>query len=202
MGNKKRHSKDRLFITASEMREDWCGYKGVSLRPLPRLPFNCCALSLQPYENPVCCPEGSIFETLNIIPFIKMFKKNPVSGNPLKVDQLIKLHIDKDSKGNLSCPVSMKVFTDNMKIVAIATTGNVYLGSVVDDLNKKPKLWRDLLTDKPFKGSSDIIILQDPLTCDEKRMVSNFDYIKTEMKFDLRRMKGVDQETSVIEHTG
>lgn len=38
------------------------------------------SLSLQPFEHPVCTPEGAIFDLLNIIPYLKKFGHNPVSG--------------------------------------------------------------------------------------------------------------------------
>ena len=59
---KKRHSKDRLFITVSEYKRDWGGKKDASLAPIPKLPFYCCALSLQPFQDPVCTPDGIIFD--------------------------------------------------------------------------------------------------------------------------------------------
>ena len=43
--------------------------------------------------------------------------------------------------------MSFKPFNDNIKIVAIAPTGNVYSGNIVDELNKKQKYWFDLLSD-------------------------------------------------------
>ena len=30
--------------------------------PLTKLPFNCCALSLEPFKNPVCTDEGNVFD--------------------------------------------------------------------------------------------------------------------------------------------
>ena len=61
---KKRHSKDRLFITMTEHKLDWGGKKDPSLRPIAKLPFHCCSLSLQPFRDPVCTPEGTIFDLL------------------------------------------------------------------------------------------------------------------------------------------
>jgi len=63
MGNKKRHSKAPMWVTATEMKNEWCGFKGKAMNPISRLPFNCCSISLQPYENPVCSPDGDMFET-------------------------------------------------------------------------------------------------------------------------------------------
>jgi len=50
-----------------------------------RLPFFCCALSLRPFEHPVCTPEGKeIFDLVNIIPYLKKYGTNPVTGNKLE----------------------------------------------------------------------------------------------------------------------
>ena len=43
------------------------------------LSFNA-SLSLQPFEHPVCTPEGAVFDLLNIIPYLKKYGHNPVSG--------------------------------------------------------------------------------------------------------------------------
>lgn len=73
-----------------------------------------------------------------------------------------------------------KVFTAHSHIVAIRTTGNVYLFEAVDELNLKIKSFKDLLTDEPFK-KSDIITLQNP---DDPahmalRDISNFKHLQT-----------------------
>lgn len=36
MGGKKRHSKDRLYVTNWEHKNEWGGYKGKEMRPLSR----------------------------------------------------------------------------------------------------------------------------------------------------------------------
>jgi len=59
---KKRHSKDKLYITATEHKYEWGGKRDPSLRPVPRLPFNYCPLSLQPCENTVCSPDGVVYD--------------------------------------------------------------------------------------------------------------------------------------------
>jgi peptidyl-prolyl cis-trans isomerase-like protein 2 len=51
------------------------------------------------------------------------------------------------------------VFTQFSHIVAIKTTGNVYSYDAIEELNIKPKNWRDLLTGEPFK-KEDIIHIQ------------------------------------------
>lgn len=43
--------------------------------------------------------------------------------------------------------------------MAIKTTGNVYSYDAIEELNIKPKNWRDLLTGEPFK-KEDIIHIQ------------------------------------------
>ena len=78
---KHRHSKDKLYITATEHKEDWGGKRDPSLRPMPKIPFNYCPLDFQQCNNPVTTPDGIIFEFLNIVPFIKKYKKCPVTGN-------------------------------------------------------------------------------------------------------------------------
>jgi peptidyl-prolyl cis-trans isomerase-like protein 2 len=59
---KHKHSKDRMFITYSEMKNEWCGKKDPVHTPIAKLPFDCCALSLMPFENPVCTDDGTIFD--------------------------------------------------------------------------------------------------------------------------------------------
>jgi len=100
------------------------------------LPFNCCALSLQPFSNPVCSPNGIVFDIMyvvcdnlpdsNIVPFLRKFKKNPVTGEQLKLAELVKLNYFKNEKGEFHDPISYKTFTDYSHIVAVRISGNVY----------------------------------------------------------------------------
>jgi len=69
---------------------------------------------------------------LNIIPFIKKYKRNPVTGKPLKFNQIIKLKFHKNQKGEYHDPVAFKIFTDYTKIAAIATSGNVYAYETIE----------------------------------------------------------------------
>ena len=64
MGGKKRHSKDRLFITTTEHKYEWGGKKDDVKVPISKLPFFCCSLSLLPFENPVCSPDGIVFDIM------------------------------------------------------------------------------------------------------------------------------------------
>ncbi|OZJ05976.1 hypothetical protein BZG36_01215 [Bifiguratus adelaidae] len=145
-----------------------------------RLPFYCCALSLQPFEHPVCTDEGIVFDLLNIIPYIKKYGTNPVTGQPLDAKSLTKLHFHKNAEGDYCCPVTFKAFSDHTAISAIKTTGQVYAYDTIEKLNIKAKLWRDLVTDEPFKRD-DIIMIQDPHHLDNRNL-SQFHYLKNNLK--------------------
>ncbi|KAK5004185.1 Peptidyl-prolyl cis-trans isomerase cyp8, partial [Elasticomyces elasticus] len=126
-----------------------------------RLPFNFCAVSLQPFEHPVCTASGAIFDLTNILPWPKKHGTNPVDGTPLKSSELIKLNFSKNDDGEYVDPVTFKVFTDNTHIVALSNTGNVFAYDTIERLNIKAKNWRDLISDEEFIRK-DIITLQDP----------------------------------------
>uniref|UniRef100_A0A670K199 RING-type E3 ubiquitin-protein ligase PPIL2 n=1 Tax=Podarcis muralis TaxID=64176 RepID=A0A670K199_PODMU len=127
------------------------------------------SLSLQPFEYPVCTPEGTIFDLLNIVPWIKKYGTNPSTG---EVGFL--------GWGKYHCPVLFTVFTNNSHIVAIKTTGNVFAYEAVEQLNIKTKTYKDLLSDEPFTRQ-DIITLQDPTNLD-KFNVSGFFHVKNNLK--------------------
>lgn len=132
---KKQHSKDRMFITKTEWATEWGGAKSKENRtPFKRLPFYCCSLTFTPFEYPVCTPDGSVFDVMlvslssvihyfyfyifqlfdrlvlqfghrNITPYIIKYGKHPVTGTPLKQDDLIPLTFHKNSEGySLSFP--------------------------------------------------------------------------------------------------
>lgn len=141
-----------------------------------RLPFNFCALSLQPFKSPVCTTEGTIFDIDNILPWLSKHNTDPVNGKPLKVADLIKLHFLKNDEDEMVDPVTYKVFTDNTHLVAVGKTGNVYAWDTIERLNVKAKMWRDLVSEVEF-GRKDIITLQDPLNV-EGRNLSEFKYLR------------------------
>ena len=66
-------------------------------------------------------------------------------------------------------PVTKKVFTDFSKLVAIKTSGRVYLWDTIEQLNLKAKNMRDLVSDEQFTRS-DLIILQDPMDLDRQNI--------------------------------
>ncbi|TGZ84757.1 hypothetical protein EX30DRAFT_360754 [Ascodesmis nigricans] len=175
---------DRLYITHSEWASSdsygaATGYQSKSTLPFKRLPFHICALSLQPFTNPVCTHEGHIFELTHIIPWLKKHGTNPVTGEKLSYNQLIKLHIHRNESGEYCDPVTFKVFTDNTHIVALKTSGNVFAWDTIERLNIKPKVWRDLVDDVEFTRK-DIIELQDPQNLRQRDMAA-FQYVKEGM---------------------
>ena len=61
-------------MKASEWSQDYGG-KVVKLGGAGNmsrtLPFDCCALSLNPFKSPICNLSGIIFDVMSILPFIK-----------------------------------------------------------------------------------------------------------------------------------
>lgn len=171
---------DRMYITASEWKSDFGGAKAnKSDADFKRLPFSCCAISLVPFEIPVCSPDGIVFDLTNIIPFLKKHAINPVSGKPLLPAQLVKLHVSKNADNQFQCPITYKTFTENTHVVAIKTSGNVYAYEAVEKLNIKTRSWVDLMTGEKFTRK-DIITLQDPHQI-HLRNINSFHYVKNEI---------------------
>ncbi|KAI1648463.1 uncharacterized protein F4817DRAFT_334021 [Daldinia loculata] len=184
---------DKLYITHSEWSSSDAysantgsrtGSNGASFK---RLPFNFCAASLQPFKNPVCTPDGTIFDVEIISKWLKSHNTNPVNGEPLAARDLIKLNFARngdvdskgaDGKGDFIDPVTFKVLTDNTHVVAIrhGTYANVFAWETVERMNIKAKMWRDLVDDVEF-SRSDIITLQDPQNA-ASRDLSQFQHLK------------------------
>ena len=159
------------------------------------------------FEHPYCDKDGNIFELQAIVDFIKNFKINPVSGDPLDGKSLIKLNFTKNHEGNYHCPTLFKPFTKNSHIVAVATTGNVFSFEAIEQLNIKTKNWKDLLDDTPFTRK-DIITIQDPSNL-EKFNISKFHHIKKKLRVETEeeiaerkdpqgRLKTISMETKEI----
>uniref|UniRef100_A0A8C3G3Z9 RING-type E3 ubiquitin-protein ligase PPIL2 n=1 Tax=Cyclopterus lumpus TaxID=8103 RepID=A0A8C3G3Z9_CYCLU len=129
------------------------------------------SLSLQPFEYPVCTDEGVVFDLLSIMPWIKRYGTNPISGETARFSFL---------PGKYHCPVLYNIFTNNSHFVAIKVTGNVFSHEAVEQLNIKTKSFKDLLSDEPF-ARKDIIVLQDPTNLD-KFNVSNFFHVRNNLK--------------------
>ena len=93
---KKQHQSDKLYITYGEWSNLFGGKRhAVYGSEFKRLPFDCCALSLLPFENPVCTQKGVVFDLVSIVPFIKKYGVDPSTGEKLELKDLIKLHFHK-----------------------------------------------------------------------------------------------------------
>ncbi|XXG56876.1 hypothetical protein AAC387_Pa03g4183 [Persea americana] len=192
---KKQHSKDRMYITKTEWATEWGGAKSKDASiPYKKLPFYCCALTFTPFEYPVCTIDGSVFDVMNIVPYIKKYGKHPVTGAPLKPSDLISLTFHKNSEGEYHCPVLSKVFTDYTHIVAVRTTGNVFCYQAVQELNVKNKNWKELLTNEPFTRE-DLITIQNPSTSDTK-VLTDFDHVKNSLKVDDEELGKMNADPS------
>lgn len=181
---KNQHSKDQLHVRPTEWAQDGAGYKAKKRSPFAKLPLNSCALSLQPFNQPVGTRDGGVFDVKFIVQYIKRYGKNPITGAKLEVSELIPLHFHKDADGKIHCPVTYKVFTNNSHVAANAASGHVYSFEAMNELNRKVKNFTDLITSKPFKWHSDLIILQDPDVVGP-REVSKFYYIKEGQQDDV-----------------
>ncbi len=68
-----------------------------------------CAYCLLPCaEDPVCTDDGICFDVVSIVPYIRKHKKHPVSGVPLELKDLTRLHFHKNADGEYHCPVLNK----------------------------------------------------------------------------------------------
>ncbi|GAA5879833.1 hypothetical protein JCM16303_004199 [Sporobolomyces ruberrimus] len=195
---------DKLYLThtehSGEHGQHTAGGVGAKRRDviLSKLPFDCCALTLKPFETPVATQDGTIYELLAIIPFLKQHGTDPMSGKRLSAGDLIRLNFYKNADGQYHDPVTFKIFNDHTAICAIKTSGNVYARESIDRLNAKPGNWNDLMTDEPFVRK-DIITLQDPLNVQAKDL-SKFDYVRRnlEVKNDEDSLSGINVEASGI----
>ncbi|XP_052800214.1 RING-type E3 ubiquitin-protein ligase PPIL2-like [Mya arenaria] len=179
---KKQHQKDKLYLTTTEWKNQFGGYKGkqVKNQDFRRLPFSCCTLSMQPFENPLCTKDGVIYDLMSIVPFLKKYGINPVTGDKLSAKELVRLNFHKNADGKYHCPVTFKVFNENTHIVAVRQTGNVFANEAVERLNVKTNFWRDLLTDEPFTRK-DLITIQDPTNLD-KFNIQKFYHVQKGLK--------------------
>ncbi|KAG5647623.1 hypothetical protein DXG03_008976 [Asterophora parasitica] len=161
---------DKLYITHAEHAGEFgshsasSGFKFKAQAPHPgsRTPFDCCALSFQPFTHPVCARNadgtGHVYDLVNIVPWLKQHNNtHPITKEPLSPSDLITLHYSrKEATGEIHDPISFKPFSEHSHIVAIATTGNVFLAESI-------KGGIDLVSDIPYKKRrQDVITLQNP----------------------------------------
>ena len=182
---KKSAAKDRGYMTATEWKVDGGGYRDKTEGiPFRRLPFNCCAISFLPFDDPVCADDGTVMDIMHAVPYVQKHGKHPVTGEPLALKDLFKLNFHKNADGECECPVLNKVFTDSTHIVAVKTTGNVYCHQAIDELCVKPKNWKDLLTDEKF-SRKDLVTIQDPMNL-ASRAVDAFEHVRRGHEMDPR----------------
>ncbi|GAM28255.1 hypothetical protein SAMD00019534_114310, partial [Acytostelium subglobosum LB1] len=188
----RRKSKQKLVITASEWVNDFGGKKEGEKRSNEKpLPYYCCSLSLQPFDDPMCTPDGNIYEMLNIIPFLKKYGKDPVTGKPMTMKDLFKANFAVNDDDEYHCPIMKKVFTDFSHIVINKRTGNVYCHEAVQKLNFEAKHYFDLIDDTPFI-KADILTIQNPADR-SLRNLSNFHFIRAGLD-----IKDESSKTSIL----
>ena len=98
-------------------------------------------------------------------------------------------------------PITFKVFSPHIHIVFLKNTGNVFDMASLQLLAIKPKTWRDLVSDEPFKREDIITIqvgyivvhrltslCQDPSNL-SSRDLSQYDYVKQDKKVE-GKLKG------------
>eukprot|EP00928_Gymnodinium_smaydae_P072332 TRINITY_DN55700_c0_g1_i1.p1 TRINITY_DN55700_c0_g1~~TRINITY_DN55700_c0_g1_i1.p1 ORF type:complete len:543 (+),score=148.32 TRINITY_DN55700_c0_g1_i1:99-1727(+) len=180
---KNQHSKDLLHVRPTEWAQDGRGFKDRKRNPFAKLPLNACALSLQPFDKPVGTRDGSVFDAVHVIQYIKRYGKHPVLGGRLEVNELIPLNFHRNGEGKLHCPVTFKVFTNSSHVAANAVSGHVYSYDALLELNKKCKNFKDLITNQPFQWT-DIFIIQDPDDV-ENRLVEKFYYMREGQQDDV-----------------
>ncbi|KAH8922213.1 hypothetical protein BT69DRAFT_1282455 [Atractiella rhizophila] len=189
---------DKLYVTYSEHSAGGhsatsAGHASSSSSQRPasfaRLPFDHCALSLKPFENPVCEREGIVYDVSNIIPFLRQYGNiSPVTGSPLTSSDLFPLNFTTNEEGEYIDPLTFKVFTHHSAIVAVLKSGNVYSKDTVERLNIKAGWWRDLITDEEI-SKSDIVTIQDPNDT-KTRDLSNFHHLKNALKVSSAEEEG------------
>ena len=189
---KNQHSKDRLFLTRTEWNNEWGGHKKKNLARFRRLPFYCCGISLQPFEDPVCTKtDGTCFDITALVPYIRKYKCHPVSGLGVQLGDLVKLNFKRGPNGEYLCPITAKVFNEHTHIVAIATTGNVYSYEAVSELNLKAKNWHDLLDESQTFTRKDVIHIQNPKDL-ASREIERFHSTKEKHSVDGLQKPGAD----------
>jgi peptidyl-prolyl cis-trans isomerase-like protein 2 len=207
-----KHQKEKQYQSAREHRENGKSRAGTSFQHnvgsvQKTLPFACCALTLTPFETPVCLvvnddaddskTAGSViqkyavlFDNAALMQFVLKNQRDPVTGHQLKSSQIIRLHMDQDGEGRWQCPILTKPFADHTKIVAVldkrssksstATEAYVYSYEAYQELNAKPKNWYDLTTGHKFHPKKDVLLLNDPDNQDLqlKRDINKFWHIQ------------------------
>ena len=162
-----KHQKEKQYQSQREHRALAQEGKKVHASRSKHLPFECCALTLNPFVNPVCNNEGILFDNDALVSHVLKHKTDPVSGKPITLKDIITLNMDKDpNTGQWQCPVLHKPFNSHSRVVAVKISpdsqANVYSYEAVQELNIKPKNYVDLLSSQKFHKQRDLIWLYDP----------------------------------------
>lgn len=171
---KNQHSKDQLHIRPLEWAQDGGGAK-TKKAPFAKLPLDCCFLSLQPFERPVGTRGGHVFDAKYIIAYVKKYGRNPIDGDRLEISDLVPLHFHRNNEGKIHCPVTFKVFTNHSHVVMNAASGHIYSYEAVEELNRRNKNWKDLITSQTFTLADVVTIQQGDSIAN--REVAKFYYI-------------------------
>ena len=161
------------------------GYKEKLSQPKQHVPFECCALSLVPFESPACTSDGVLFDVVAILEFIKKHGTSPVTGEPLNSKDVIRLKMKRQDQ-KWMCPLTYRVFGKHSKVAAIRTTGNVYSHEALKELCFSGTM------EDPIDGTSfemkDVIILHDPDNEElcQRRDMANFALVKQEKEPTIR----------------
>jgi peptidyl-prolyl cis-trans isomerase-like 2 len=189
-----KRQKEKQYQTAHENRSNQqlraSGASNVTGDNTPNrglLPFAHCALTLLPYETPVCNELGIIFDNAAVVKFMLRHKMDPVTGLPADSSKsLIRLNMDQNEEGAWQCPILTKPFSDRSKVIAIIQPGgerneaNVYSYEAYYELNVKPRNYEDLLTGEKFDKLKDVLTIFDPADdqLNRRRDISTFYHIR------------------------
>ena len=219
-----KHQKEKLYFSTREYRQNHNNNNNnnTTSQNRRRLPFHCCALSLNAFTSEpiaVIVPSkispnknnvlfGVLFDKFAFIEHLLQHGTNPISGEKLSmsddhvIDHLI---MDKNAQtGDWQCPVLCKKFTDYSKIVAIPSrlekgkkVAYVLSYEAVQELNFKTNHMEHLITGEKF-SKKDIIWLQDPDNAElcKLRDISSFQHIQ-DMRVHERKTQKNDIRHSV-----
>ncbi|KAJ9475316.1 Peptidyl-prolyl cis-trans isomerase B [Pseudozyma hubeiensis] len=193
---------DRPFLSAAEHSGAYGAHSassgkigGLEQESFHPVSYDCCAISFQPWSNPVCSPDcGIAFELTNLVPFLRKFRTHPITGKPFELDDVVRLNFHKNENGRHHDPVSLKEFGQHSHLVAVRQSGNVFLWDTVQRLNIKAKYMKDLATDESFT-KADVITIQDP-NHPESRNPSAMHHVKNGLTL-TQADKGIDTSEQV-----
>lgn len=125
--------------------------------------FEMCCLTYLPLNKVYVDANGYSFDKGSVEKYLENNNTHPFIDNiSFSIEDLIEVHLTKNSNGSYIDPVTENVLTPKNKIVMIKQTGNVYDYQTIKEFNIGPNMMIDLLTNVPFT-SDDIITIHDSL---------------------------------------